>query len=47
VSSRRAIDDPILKRCRAALDDLYGDRLEPVALFGSPACVLSRNLMLS
>ena len=31
------IDDPILKRLRAALDDLYGDRIERVVLFGSRA----------
>ncbi len=31
------IDDPILKRFRAALDELYGDRLERVVLFGSRA----------
>jgi Xaa-Pro aminopeptidase len=30
-------DDPILKRFRAALDRLYGDRLERVVLFGSRA----------
>ncbi len=29
--------DPILKRLRRALDDLYGDRLERVVLFGSRA----------
>src|ERR1700757_200612 len=29
--------DPILKRLRAALDDLYGDRIERVVLFGSRA----------
>ena len=27
--------DPILKRFRAALDTLYGDRIERVVLFGS------------
>jgi uncharacterized protein len=27
--------DPILKRLRAALDRLYGDRIERVVLFGS------------
>ena len=32
-----SIDDPILKRLRAALDDLYGDRIERVVLFGSRA----------
>jgi predicted nucleotidyltransferase len=30
-----AIDDPILKRFRAALDEMYGDRIERVVLFGS------------
>ena len=34
---RPAIDDPILKRFRAALDELYGDRAERVVLFGSRA----------
>jgi uncharacterized protein len=29
--------DPILARYRAALEDLYGDRLERVVLFGSRA----------
>jgi len=29
--------DPILRRFRAALTDLYGDRLERVVLFGSRA----------
>ena len=29
--------DPILKRLRRALDELYGDRLERVVLFGSRA----------
>jgi uncharacterized protein len=32
-----AIDDPILKRFRAALGEIYGDRLERVVLFGSRA----------
>ena len=31
------IDDPILKRFRAALDHIYGNRLERVVLFGSRA----------
>ena len=35
--SPAAIDDPILKRFRAALDEMYGDRLERVVLFGSRA----------
>jgi predicted nucleotidyltransferase len=30
-------NDPVLKRLRAALDDLYGNRLERVVLFGSRA----------
>ncbi len=30
-------DDPVLIRFRAALDALYGDRLERVVLFGSRA----------
>lgn|ERR1700722_17100477 len=30
-------DDPILKRFRAELDKLYGDRIERVVLFGSRA----------
>lgn len=34
---RLAIDDPILRRFRAALNELYGDRLERVVLFGSRA----------
>jgi predicted nucleotidyltransferase len=29
--------DPILKRIRRALDELYGDRIERVVLFGSRA----------
>lgn len=29
--------DPVLKRLRAALDALYGDRIERVVLFGSRA----------
>jgi predicted nucleotidyltransferase len=32
-----AVDDPILKRFRAALDELYGDRIERVVLYGSRA----------
>jgi predicted nucleotidyltransferase len=35
--SAAAINDPILKRFRAALDELYGDRIERVVLFGSRA----------
>jgi uncharacterized protein len=30
-------DDPILKRFRAALDEMYGERLERVVLYGSQA----------
>lgn len=30
-------DDPVLRRFRAALEALYGDRLERVVLFGSRA----------
>jgi predicted nucleotidyltransferase len=30
-------DDPVLKRFRAALGELYGDRIEHVVLFGSRA----------
>lgn len=33
----KAADDPILKRFRAALDEIYGDRLERAVLFGSRA----------
>jgi predicted nucleotidyltransferase len=32
-----ALDDPVLKRFRAALDELYGERIERVVLFGSRA----------
>ena len=31
------IDDPVLRRFRAALDDAYGERIERVVLFGSRA----------
>jgi predicted nucleotidyltransferase len=31
------VNDPILKRFRAALDEMYGERLERVVLFGSRA----------
>ena len=30
-------DDPVLKRYRAALDQIYGDRIERVVLYGSRA----------
>jgi predicted nucleotidyltransferase len=32
-----ALDDPILKRFRAALDALYGERIERIVLYGSRA----------
>jgi predicted nucleotidyltransferase len=35
--SSAVIDDPILKRFRTALDEMYGDRLERVVLYGSRA----------
>jgi uncharacterized protein len=35
--SQRPADDPVLKRFRAALDALYGERIERVVLFGSRA----------
>ncbi len=31
------LNDPVLKRFRTALDDIYGSRLERVVLFGSRA----------
>jgi len=34
---RTITDDPVLKRLRIALDDLYGERIERVVLFGSRA----------
>ena len=34
---RSAIDDPILKRFRATLYELYGEQIERVVLFGSRA----------
>jgi uncharacterized protein len=37
VSMGTLADDPILKRLRLALDELYGDRIERVVLFGSRA----------
>src|ERR1700737_3031147 len=33
---QKPADDPILKRFRATLDELYGQRLERVVLYGSP-----------
>jgi uncharacterized protein len=35
--STPAATDPILKRFRAALDEIYGERLERAVLFGSRA----------
>src|SRR5260370_24281517 len=35
--ARTSSDDPILRRFRAALNELYGDRIERVVLFGSRA----------
>jgi predicted nucleotidyltransferase len=35
--AKKGVSDPILARFRAALDALYGDRLERVVLFGSRA----------
>ena len=39
----RPADEPILKRFRAALDELYGERLERVVLFGSRARGIARE----
>jgi predicted nucleotidyltransferase len=33
----KTTDDPILSRFRAALDEMYGDQIERVILFGSRA----------
>ena len=35
--SRPPADDPVLKRFRAAVAEVYGDRLERVVLYGSRA----------
>ncbi len=35
--STTSINDPVLVRFRKALDEMYGDRLERVVLFGSRA----------
>jgi predicted nucleotidyltransferase len=35
--SARVSEDPILKRFRAALDRIYGERIEHVVLYGSRA----------
>lgn len=37
MASMTTSDDPILKRFRDALDEMYGDRLERVVLYGSRA----------
>lgn len=37
IASMTTSDDPILKRFRDALDEMYGDRLERVVLYGSRA----------
>lgn len=37
MASIQTLGDPILKRFRAALDELYGPRAERVVLFGSRA----------
>ena len=34
-ASMRSTDDPLLRRFRATLDEIYGQRLERVALYGS------------
>ena len=34
-----ALQDPVLARFRAALDEIYGNRIERVVLFGSRARV--------
>lgn len=33
----KSTEDPVLSRFRAALDEMYGDKLERVVLFGSRA----------
>jgi predicted nucleotidyltransferase len=33
----RPTDEPVLRRCKAALDALYGDEIDRVVLFGSRA----------
>jgi predicted nucleotidyltransferase len=43
VMASRAINDPVLKRFRDALDHIYGNRLERVVLFGSRARGDARN----
>lgn len=37
MTEMRPIDDPVLQRFRAAVDQLYGERAERVVLFGSRA----------
>jgi hypothetical protein len=41
VMAGRAINDPVLKRFRDALDHIYGNRLERVVLFGSRGAVIN------
>ena len=35
--ARASTDDPILKRFKAALQEIYGDQIERIVLFGSRA----------
>ena len=35
--ARSPLDDPVLRRFRSAVDDIFGDRIERVVLFGSRA----------
>jgi predicted nucleotidyltransferase len=35
--SAKVADDPILRRVRAALQEMYGERIERIVLFGSRA----------
>jgi predicted nucleotidyltransferase len=37
LKSRGPAADPVLRRLRAALDEIYGDRIERIVLFGSRA----------
>ena len=38
----RLHNDPVLKRFRAALTEIYGERLERTVLYGSPAAIIAR-----
>jgi hypothetical protein len=40
--SEKPQKDPVLKRFRAALNEIYGDRVERVVLFGSRAAMRGR-----